>query len=327
MAYIDTPILIGDMGNKVVYVNPGGVRVLGKKAPEVVGKDILSLFSRVNREKISQALEEGKKGAHQRLDIEEGEMFFKATLSPITSEDGRAIGFVMGLMDLSREKKLEQSRMDVTARLLSDLRGPLRVIDQSLQAVKATSGCKMECREVLERGVEEVHVAERLVNDLLGLSVPLTEAMEVKKEEFDLARTLRTAIKSMEPILRRTGVTIENLLPHDLPMAVGDREKIGQVLMNLLTFSARMISGKGQDPPGTGSESSLTVSGKVIRQRDGREYILVTVISPDYEQEGMEDALEIVSARQIVKAHSGTITVMGEKGMGTTFSILLPVSP
>lgn len=316
MSYIGTPILIGDMRNVVVYVNPSGAKAFGKKAPEIVGKDILNLFSAMNRTHLHTAMENVKKGGHERVDIEEGGGFFKATLSPVTGEGGKTIGFIMSLLDLTREKKLEQSRMDVTARILSDIRGPLRVIRESLQSIKQTP-CSRQCKETLDRADEETRAADRLINELLGLSAPAPEKMAVK-QELDIVRSLRMAVTSMEPVLKQSGITIENLLPHELPHIVGDGDKLSQAIINLLNVSAHRERREGA------AGDTLTVSGKLIRQRDGKEYVLLTVSTPwDGGSDASQDG-DIAFIVQVIKAHSGTFTVAGEKGIGTTYSIVLP---
>lgn len=307
----------------MIYINPAGVKALGKNAPEIIRKDILSLFSRKNAEIVSRAVDSAKKGGHEHLNIEEGESFFKATISPITGDDEKAIGFVMGLLDMTREKKLEQSRMDVSARFLNDIRDPLRTVQESIQGIKGTH-CARECSKLLESVEEEIRAADKMVEELFSVLWPTPEKAAVKMKECDIGRALRMAIHSMEPILKRTGVSVENILPKELPSVVCNNEKMGQALINLLSFSARKISAKASE--GTMSkEKTLIISGKPIKQRDGKEYVLVTISSSGFERSGAEEGLELVTIKKIVEAHSGVFKVIGEEGMGTTYSILLPV--
>jgi len=311
------------MKNVVIYVNPAGVRAFGKNAPDIIRKDILSLFSRKNAEMVSRALDSAKKGGHEHLNIEEGESFFKATISPITGDDGKAIGFVMGLLDMTRERKLEQSRMDVSARFMNDIREPLRTIQDSLQKIKGTK-CAMVCSKLLERVEDEISSADKMVDELFSVLWPAPEKAAVKMRECDISRVLRMAIHSMEPIFKRTGVSVENLLPKELPSVVCNNEKLGQALINLLSFSARKISARASEGM-MSKDNNLIISGKPIRQRDGKENVLVTISSSGVERSDVEEALELVTIKQIVEAHSGVFKVVGEEGMGTTYSILLPV--
>jgi len=311
------------MKNVVIYINPAGVKAFGKNAPEVIRRDILSLFSRKNAEMVSRAIDSAKKGGHEHLNIEEGESFFKATFSPITGDDNRAIGFVMGLLDMTREKKLEQSRMDVSARFMNDIRDPLRAIQDSLQEIKGTK-CGRECSKLLEHVEDEIRSADKMVEELFTVIWPSPEKVVGKMKECDIGRALRMAIHSMEPIFKRTGVGVENLLPKELPTVVCNNEKMGQALINLLSYSARKISAKAGEGM-MSKDKTLIVSGKHIKQSDGKENVLVTISSSGFERSDAEEELELVTIRKIVEVHSGVFKVVGEEGMGTTYSILLPV--
>lgn len=326
LAYLDTPLLIGDLRNVAVYVNPSWSHAFGKSAPEIVGKDVLSLFPGKSRGAVLKSLDIARKGTHERLDVEVGEYFFKMTISPITGDAGNSIGFIMGLLDLTRERKFEQSRMDVTAHILNDLRDPLRRIHKHLEFIEGRPGAMdRETLESVKRAHADAETIERMINELLGLSAPPETKRAIKQEEFDLIREVKVVLQSMDPVLKSSGIALENLLPRELPHVIGDSEKIGQALMNLLSFAVRQVP--PADGGGRTAEASLTVTGKVIRQKDGQEYILVTVSSSwDGQGEGL-DTMEMTSVRQVVEAHSGTFTVLGDKGMGTTYSLVLPAKP
>ncbi len=133
-------------------------------------------------------------------------------------------------------------------------------------------------------------------------------------------------------------ITIEKTLAPDLPRVMLDRQQIKQVLINLLINAVdaigtqggqlRVQTGKLVKPTGkVWIQIDIEDTGEGI-QADNLEHIFdpfFTTKPETGEHEGTGLGLTIV--HQIIQEHHGEIRVKSSVGVGTTFSVCLPVLP
>jgi len=138
LTYLETPIIIGDTNNKLIYLNPAGEEMFQRKVMELVGKELKELFSSDNWEKVLAAVAQVKKQSGPfRIGIEEGSRYFKTSISPIIGDDGGFIGYVISLLDITGDREADQAKANLTSMLLNQLRGPLLNITNTFNELKS----------------------------------------------------------------------------------------------------------------------------------------------------------------------------------------------
>ncbi len=335
LTYLETPIIIGDTNNKLIYLNPAGEEMFQRKVMELVGKELKELFSSDNWEKVLAAVTQVRKQRGSfRIGIEEGSRYFKTSISPIIGDDGGFIGYVISLLDITGDREADQAKANLTSMLLNQLRGPLLNITNTFSELKskALSEIKEKAGDLIEEGLQNSQQVMRLVDDLLASSEAEPGRLKIKQEELDISQIIKDSVRGMEPFAKREGVALEWTIPADLPKVSGDQEKLAYALISLLSFSLDHTPAKGV----------IAVSGKSGQKKDGRRPLIITVsdtgegVDPEglprlfdsYSQKELsgegDSSVRLAAVKNIIEAHQGRISVVSEKGIGTTFSIVLP---
>lgn len=179
----------------------------------------------------------------------------------------------------------------------------------------------------LDQQVEETARVGRIVSDLLSFSRRSTPQTKLHELNPIIERTLSLIGHKLE----LSGVRAEVALSPSLPPVHCDAHQIQQVVMNLAMNAAEAMRAGG----------SLSV--RTVLDDDGGTVLLVVEdhgagIAPEHlprifdpfftsKEDGKGVGLGLAVAYGIVEAHGGTIDVKSELGVGTTFTVRLPVKP
>lgn len=224
-----------------------------------------------------------------------------------------------------------QLRQQMTADIAHDLRTPLTVIGGYLEALQ--DGTLQPTAARFETMHKEVTHLQRLVEDLRTLT--LADAGELKlmlhpEAPEDL---LVSTAESYKPMATAKGVNLTVQTHAALPKVEVDRERMVQVLGNLLSNALRYTP-QGGDVIMSASRDDGFVKLAVADTGVGipadklphifeRSY---RVDESRFQQEG-ESGLGLAIARSIVEAHGGEISAESEVGRGTTIKVAVPLAP
>jgi two-component system sensor histidine kinase ResE len=171
----------------------------------------------------------------------------------------------------------------------------------------------------------------RLVVDLLELARLDAGTAQLAREPLDLAEILTQVVHKFKPLALYAGVELSFIISQ-LPMCVGDQDRLDQVFTNLVDNAIKYT------PPGglVSVEAVLDVSEVKIHFRDTGQGIPEKDVPRVFERFYQVDksrrpgqkpgtGLGLAIARQIIEAHQGTISVMSEIENGSVFTVSLPV--
>jgi PAS domain S-box-containing protein len=210
-------------------------------------------------------------------------------------------------------------------------------VNQPLAAVVANADA---CLRWLDRGTPDLTAARRsvewVINDAHRASEvvrrvrALANKTEIEKAPRDLNEVVREVITLVERELSSHGVSLRTELAPDLPMILGDRIQLQQVIINLVmngiesmhqvTDRSRELIIRSRMDETQGVLLSVTDRGAGISAEDaGRLFNAFFTTKSG----GLGMGLSI--CRSIVEAHGGRLTVSGNDGPGATFQFMLPV--
>jgi signal transduction histidine kinase len=157
------------------------------------------------------------------------------TFSPIVDNNGAVTGSVALVQDISESERIEQFRRDFVANVSHEFRTPLTVIRGSLEAlVDGTVEKSEDIKRYYQKMLSETRGMERLVGDLLELSRLQSGKITMHKETIHFPSLLADAVKSLQTIAEKKGIKIEYLSGQDVPLFLGDYDRLRQLFVIFL---------------------------------------------------------------------------------------------
>ena len=159
--------------------------------------------------------------------------------TPIRSADGEVESFVVTMQDLAPLDELERSRTEFLSLVSHELRAPLTSIKGAAATVLGASTAldRAEFQEFFRIIDEQADHMRGLISDLLDAGRIETGTLSVAPEPTDVSSLVDRARNTFVSGSGRHDVSID--LPLDLPRVLADRQRIVQVLNNLLSNAAR----------------------------------------------------------------------------------------
>lgn len=270
---------------------------------------------------------------HAETEGDEGSLL-KLTFTPIHRRDKGTTGTIAVLQDVTEQEKLEQSRRQFVANVSHELRTPLTTIKSYAEALGDGA---LEERELSERFVgvisNETERMIRLVTDLLHLSRLDSNQAPLRRRQTNIHEMLDEVADRFSFQLRQKSITANVYVERGLEKAWLDRDQIDQVLDNLISnaikytldggsikLTARKLDTAGLMEIGV-KDTGIGIPKKDLTRIFDRFYRVDKARSRNMGGTG----LGLSIAREIVKAHGGTISLSSELNEGTTVSFTLPL--
>ena len=208
-----------------------------------------------------------------------------------------------------------------------ELRTPVSVMLTQAQTALNRERTAPEYRETVETCQRAAQRMRRLIESLLALARLDAGQEQMKRLEFDLAKTAHDCVESVRPLADERGVKIICDLP-PLPCA-GDSERLAQVVTNLLTNAIQYNLPDGEVRVKLESQNGmaiLTVSdtGRGIAAED-LPRVFERFYRADKSRSTGGNGLGLAISKAVVEAHGGTIEVASKENAGTTFTVRLPI--
>jgi signal transduction histidine kinase len=227
---------------------------------------------------------------------------------------------------LKTANQAARARDDVLAVVSHDLRGPLHTIGLACDSLRHdVSPAGLINISRIERATQR---AERLISDLLEASAIENGVLTLARTPVDAAAIVRHAVADYELMVKETGGQITAKLPGGSTLVSADRDRVLQVLGNLIGNALKHARG-------TPIEISLDRNGRhaVIAVRDNGPGITDSELPHVFDRYWAGRSkrggagLGLAIAKGIIDAHGGTIAVASKLGAGAEFSFTLPLAP
>ena len=233
---------------------------------------------------------------------------------------------------LEELKNAEMLRREFVANVSHELRTPLTSIRTYAETISETEGIPTETEEEFLRVIiNESDRMTKIVQDLLELSRFDSGNSKLTLEKFSIERSMRDVYAAVALEARKRNHLLNLELEWKLPMIMGDRARIEQVLMNIVTNALKYTPDGGTiDMYGgrTGNDIwvKITDTGIGIPQEDlARVFDRFYRVDKARSRESGGTGLGLSIAKEIVTLHSGSIVVDSKQGTGTTVTVTLPI--
>ena len=226
---------------------------------------------------------------------------------------------------------VERLRRDLVANVSHELKTPITAIRAHLENL--LDGVERPDPETLQVMLTQSERLGRLVDQLLDLSRLESGDVPLDREPVQLAPLVSQVLSEIDVARSDRGVVVEADVPSDLPAAMADRERIHQVLFNLVDNAVRFTPAGGEVTV-SASRHNGSVELRVADTGVGippehlpRLFERFYRVDPARSREDGGTGIGLAIARSVVEAHGGTITAESEIGRGSVFTFDLPVAP
>ena len=232
-----------------------------------------------------------------------------------------------------RLRELDRLKDDFISTVTHELRTPLTSIRAFTEILRDNPELEDAQRDnFLGIVIRESERLTRLINQVLDLSKIESGNAEWQSIQFDLRDVVNESTTAVGQLFRDNGVTLTVALPDHAPEIVADRDRVTQVLMNLLSNAAKFCeAGKGHVRVSLEHEhAALRVD--VADNGIGISTADQAVIFDKFRQVGdtltqkpKGSGLGLAISRQIIEHLGGRLWVVSRPGEGAVFSFTLPL--
>ncbi|MNI17774.1 Alkaline phosphatase synthesis sensor protein PhoR [compost metagenome] len=250
--------------------------------------------------------------------------------APIHTAEGNFAGTVATLTDISRIRQAERQREETLRFISHDMRAPQSSI-LALVEMKQESGIQDGQGETLARIATLANRTLHLVDDFVHLT--RAESMTISAVELDLGSLLQDGVDEFWASAHKRGITLSLRTPLPVAYTRGDQTLLMRALCNLVDNAIKY------SPPQTCVECGIEQAQDVWRvsiQDQGQgiaESDLARLFEP-FSRVGVETRNDVGGAglglafvRTVAERHGGTVEVRSEIGVGSVFTLCLPVAP
>jgi PAS domain S-box-containing protein len=338
-------IVSTDLEDRILTWNRGAEIIMGYSKAEVIGQHLTILlpperFHELEEMRAKVEISGTLRDIEVRSKRKDGGMIYLSlSVSPIRDVEGRIVAFLRVAKDVTekrryerRLKELDKMKSDFVSNVSHELRTPLTSIKGSVDNMLDGLTGSLNEKQVryLARIKSNADRLSRLINDLLDLSRIESGRVEVRSTTLSLIALAEEVAEHLKSLAAEKLIRIEVKSPNPKLTVWADRDKVTQVLMNLIGNAVKFTPQNGK----------VTVA----LAKNGDDYVQISVddtgpgILPEeknkifskfYQFANIEkekpkgSGLGLVISKALVEMQGGKIWVESELGRGSTFYFTL----
>ena len=346
-------IVITDLQGRIEFVNPRFTEITGYSAAEALGQNPRILKSGRTPEqdyrKLWETIRAGNIWQGEFLNrAKDGTLFWEAaTIAPVKNGAGEITHFIAIKEEITERKNLERQlqqaqKMEAVGQLAGGIAHDFNNILTAIIGYATLLEMKLETESPLRNNASQILAAANRAAELTQSLLAFSRKQVIDLQPLDL----NDAIRKMENFLRRVireDIELRTQLASEALVVRADRGQLEHLLMNLATnardamptggtvsietrpvaLDAAFQHAHGFGDPGTYALISFSDTGTGMD-----EATRLKIFQPFFTTKGVGKGtgLGLAMVYGVVKQHGGYINVYSEPGVGTTFSIYLPLS-
>ncbi len=341
---ISDGVILSDADGRVIVTNPAAQRMLKLSADELIDRS-LSQFSGLYGGSIQAWIEnvlthsKSAQSAAEEISLEVRltleDSVLAARMSPVSNE-GRFIGMVSVLRDITREVEVDRMKAQFVANVSHELRTPLTPIKgfTEMMMMGALGPVNDPQRNTLGMIKDNVARLTVLVDDILDISRIDGGNDALRLIDVDVTQVVNEAVDKQRNRPQHKDKTRHITLDLDtvLPSIQGDRTKLGRIFGSIVDNAFNYSQDGGTIHVGARLDAervvvSVTDSGVGIpekyREAVWKRFQRIEEHALKLEVSGTGLGLSIV--KEMVEMHHGDVWFESEVGVGTTFYVSLPL--
>mgnify|MGYP000763742053 CR=1 FL=1 len=262
-----------------------------------------------------------------------GERELELFMAPFSSDHAQG-GVLVVIHDVTEQRRSEQLKREFVANVSHELRTPLTNIKSYAETIiSAGDELPPELRSnFMNVIISEADRMTRIVQDLLTLSRIDYGKMEMNVSRFSFAKAVRSVYEAVALNAESHGHTLTFQCEENMPDVNGDRERIEQVVMNIVSNAIKYTPDGGRIEIRAGRSGKnvyvrVSDNGIGIPEKDlPRLFERFYRVDKARSRESGGTGLGLSIAKEIINQHKGDIRIESVYGEGTDVTITLPAA-
>lgn len=271
------------------------------------------------------------------FNIEVDKRVIKAVISPMFSRNKDYVGYIIVLIDVTKETEMDKIRGHFISNVSHELRTPVTVLRSYIDTLY-NFGNEFDFntqKEFIGVMNQEIIRLNRLVNDILDFSRLESLNVKLEKRKDNIVSIIENCVNSMQVLAQERNLTFSIMKEPELPEVMFNEGSIERALKNLLSNAIKYSPDNGR------------IKIRIERARMG-EFIEISIedqgsgISEEYQGKIFDRFFRIENDTHTIKGtglglhlvkiaiekhHQGQVFVQSRLNEGSTFGFRLPINP
>lgn len=334
-------VVVCDNNDSVVLVNNHAKELLELEGDEILNTNIQKYVDTEGEYCFNEKIEEYKKLSMEEksskpitFNITIDGRILKSIISPMFTRNNDYVGYIIVLIDVTREIEMDQMKSQFISNVSHELRTPVTVLRSYIDTLYnyGDEFDEKTKKEFIETLNTEIIRLNRMVNDILDFS-RLDSNVKIEKSENDISKLVDDCVSQVEVLLKEHNLKIDVEKDNDIPLIMCNYDAIARSLINYLSNAIKYAP----------QDSTIKVR---LRKELENNQIEVTVrdegigIAPEYQKKVFERFFRVENKTHSVKGtglglhlvkttiekhHYGHVFVVSQPGHGSTFGFTLPI--
>lgn len=326
-------VLVVDADGVVELANPAALQMLEAETGFYVGERLVALSHNYEINRLVRECSESGELHRSQIELPDLGRFVQALVAPLKVPDVKSASgrILLLLTDMTEMRRVDVTRREFISNASHELRTPLAAIKASAETLERGAITDANAAiPFLHRILDDAGNMDRMLGELLDLSRLESGQAAFHLSPEDPSELVKKAVNKFGPRAADSEVhVVVDVLSGEMPVVTADPGKMEQVLLNLLSNALKSsdsgtVITVGVEKHGSSIDITVADEGKGI-SHDNLPHIFERFYKVNSSRGDTGTGLGLAIAKHIVLAHSGEIFVESTLGVGSKFTIRLPV--
>lgn len=334
-------VIVCDSNDNVLLVNDHAKQLLEVSDDEIIRTNIRQYCDNNGIDAFKEKIDEFKNTPIAEMtdkplefNIDVSEKVLKSVISPMFLQSGEYVGYIIVLIDVTKEVEMDRLRSQFVSNVSHELRTPVTVL-RTYSDTLANMGDEFDYetqKEFLGIMNKEIIRLHDMVNDILDFSRYEAKTVKLEKEMRDVTEVVQECVSRAKILAEEKHLEFVVMIEPNLPQIPINYDSITRALMNLITnaikysndntiikvraekFSDYIVLAVTDQGTGISEENQKKVFDRFFRVENSAHTVKGTGLG-----------LHLVKIT-VEKHHKGEVFVQSKLGEGSTFGFKLPTA-